>query len=521
MASLMTNVSELISATMDKYSNYFMDKNSNYFIPSHNGVPPVFIPCLKILKNVCDLLQNIEIGAATTLFQDLPTKQLEFLLEFVVFYFEVGTDILKVFLRRMFPENNELSQLKRLFSILYKTIDIYRSDIHILAFLYLTYLGPSQYFDILPINTLECPDETKKLYIRKHILSSLKTRTISPQCRGVIRTVGHNKSSDDFLIFCYNNNKSFDIFYQISLIDNILSHGDVANKIISVRTSKAVIESFLYSQLNVYQLLACLNVNDEYFLVNTMYKTADAFIVNRIAKLVKKHPQLPSIINSNMHLYKRAFVVFCCFLSSALNVASHKIQKTKPWCLYKNKLLAAASVIAHEMINKKNVDFILENCLTNDVNKYTFCTIFRESIVPIFLSNKTIDDSFIFEMLYNGNYEKTFYSLPIQNMSRRLYLCSTKRKNTSYVWYNIAKKHNHHNKISNVEINGLVSQNVIRPNISISHFLFKFGINKHHKLPFKEEGGEFGIFLQTLDKLFCKSRNNRNRSFKFFSLQPI
>ena len=509
-----TALSEIISGA-NKDSGY------NFVILPDNGVPSVFNPCLNILKKLCNTMQVIDGDVAAMLFRELPTKELDFLLSFVVFYFEVGTGLLKELLRKILVDNKELSKIKKLFSILYNTIDCYRSDIHFLAYMYLTYLGPSQYFNIIDKSVLDDSDEIKKTRIRKHVLNSSKVRTIDEHCKWVILEIGRNKSADDFLIFCYNNNKILNIFYQIDRLENIQTSEDVSKETISVKTSRCAIETFLYSQLNVFQLLACLNVNDRYFLINTMKNSANDFIINRIAELIKTHTQLTSIINSNMGLYKRSFLVYCCFLNKMMKDASWEVRIGRSYSKHENKSKMRRAIYGtvYEIINKKSANFILENCLMDDANSYYFCIIFREIIMSVFLSNKTIDDGFILELLYNGNYEKTFSSVTIPDVSRRLYLCPSKRKNTSYVWYNMSTLNNMPSCPTNVEINGIVSQNIIRPNICISHFFLKLGINKLHK-PL-EQKDEFGTFLQTLDKLCCKSTSNRSRINKLFSLTLV
>ena len=496
-----TVLSELISVSMNNGLRY------NFFHYANGSSD--FNPCLNMIAKVGELLNNIDMNITTKLVQELPTKQLEFLLEFVVFYFEVGDAWLTRLLTRILNDD----KLKKLFNILYRTIDIYRSDIHILAFLYLTYLGHLRRFNTIGSFILEHPDEIKKTYIRKHILNSSKIRTISIDCKQEILKVARYKSTNDFLIFCYNNNKIFDLFYQINIIANILSSEDVPNYAISIGTSKAVIETFLYSKLNVYQILACLNTNDDYFLTKIIGGCTDAFVINRIAKLIKTYPQLPSIINSNMILYRRAFIIYCCFLNKMLKYACKKTHT------YKNEVSRDVYDAVCGLINKNNVEIISENFLLSGINSYVADNIFREIIFSVFLSNKTIDDSFILRILYNGVYEKTLISVTNVTNLGYLYLCLSRRVGTSYVWYNIAKRHGHSNKIPSVGINGINDQNIIRHNLCITHFLLKFGINKWHRLCKKKS--YLGEFLQTLDKLNCKIASSRARINKSFSLRPI
>ena len=481
------------------------------------------------------LLQNYGQATMNSTFQKMQPVTLMYFIKFVLYYFESGDNKLFnsfKFGRRRRSKSDRI--IKTIFESTLLAIDFYKTVEHLMAFLYLTYLAPTESFNgiLSPTRTGNSPnDPRKEEYISNYILKTTYTKNTGDAFKKSVRKILKNSSQECFYKssqycfykFCYNNYRQLGIFTSIAIIDSVQNLNDVistSNKF-NDATVEDIIRTFLYKDLNVYQILMCLN--SEYLLNRSVGYDQD-WVYRAISEWIKKYPESVDYINSNFKFCTRAFLMLICLWQGS----SSKLQ-------LRDNIGAIT-----KLFNKENV-IIMTNqpscCYSGphpEVHSFHVC-------MKLFSSLKMIDDDYLLEYLYNGNYKKTFTNCSGYG---RMYLFnynkdSNKDSKTSPIWYNITCKRNESKPYlinqkkytTSAKIHGVSNKSIIRPMICLGRFVSVLGINNKHlvciekmkqtpkwtRLKQKKEQQTFRI----LDLVHRTRQNNRPQINQLFSLKLI
>lgn len=486
-------------------------------------------------------------------FLELSPELTEYLLEFIVIYFEIGTpNIFKFFTFWESSMRNNSTVIRTVFGALYNRItkDTYKSDNHILAYMYLTYLGSLYDFErcfclsaIEKENNIFQNGDDKTLSL-KHV--ETRDKFSSTFTKNILK-LGEKNDDHVFVKFCFNN-KKLSMNKSLHLTDNIGCVRDAVSIELSVDAIKEIEESFLYNILGVYQLLRC--INSSYFLscqlvdathhnqkkgVNIKNK-----LIIMMCKWIKKYPECVRHVNSNVKLCPNAFLVLCIFKrDNEDKVENLRKRQTSNICINKDDVnILFVYDLIHEFFNKDGwcgiSEYFVESQVKN-VQQYRAL----ELCMNILASKKTIDDDFILEILYNGTYKKAF-----SNFGSK-FLCQGGNNNHKGVWLDMSFKnlpdahinvYHYQNryliKYDGFKINCIDNRVLVRPNMCLALFTSVFGmdykVSMHimdgfgmPKLEISKAKDALKSISRASNTSFYSKERYSNKTFKLFSVNSM
>ena len=509
-------------------------------------VDPKFLPYLAIFNEIRQLVSDGCLGGDVakikSVFMELPPPCIDYLLELIVMYFEIGT-------RTTFRFLNKSVTTQIIFSACYNIIlkDVYKSDNHILAFLYMSYLGCFSYYGrvfILAPADLEniIEDDKKRNYIETVILTNTNANTntntnsnsnsiTSRNFKETVRSLKFNKHNGLFLKFCRNNNK-LGIYKYLHLIDNIRCIKGVITSNIDYLMIDEIERSFLYTMLNVYQAIACMN--SEHFLhqmlprgVNKdIYSCRKKDLVNMMCGWIKKYSDCVGLIVLNVKSCVSAFLVLCVFYHDQ-KVPIIKIKKNTPNMLSsEDAAILSCYDSIHEYFNKECWQDIMEYLLCYKIeNRKQYRVL--EICMSMLVTLKITDDDFLLKILKSGTYTKAF------SHATSKYVDKSSVTYGNPLWFDLSFKNERpHRYWGNgilrdppieyigLKINGINNQ--VKPNMCISIFASEFGMNyKRLNLPQISQDVREKAELERATNAFKMSRHNSSKTIKQFCLPMV
>ena len=468
------------------------------------NVPSHFHQYLGIFQQL-DQKTEIQMVHLEKAFAILSSDLVEYLLNFIVLCFESSELSILDNMRKFFPTTTTTKTNKSkvpkssivveekidiaycFYLPLFSRINIYFSEIHLLASVYSACIGRNIYFgnDIHSYSSLlnkyktkfwdlcteilrglEC-NLQKKEHIRGYVLES--TRKIDKKCKYRLERY---VSRDDQIItnaklpiieFFYNNDKQFGVF-------NISEHAKILVKEREIKsdTVRYAFSVFMYEKLDESQILKCINSEYVFNVCNNLKKknpsSHSQVIINRIIHWIQKYPTIIKNLSQNIHQYVTAFIslMYLCF--SLRHCSKH-----------------LGDCIISQAFNKNNFDYLFKDrykSFKKDTgnNKPDNMLV---SYITSFTLNKLVDDDFIFNILYCGLYKYMFSDHYYRNSVDRC-------RKGDREWYSIKQKTKKDNRGTYqrrdnfcFSIFGLPKYN-IRNRTCYKYFFSHLGINTEH-----------------------------------------
>lgn len=298
------------------------------------SLPASYKPFLMVLHKLRDLAPTeTQLNAS---FKILDPDLIDYLLEFVVTYYEKRSVYCHVlsFPERFLPtldkrHNNSSNFLCYFYRSLYNCLDVCRSDIHLMAFIYFSFMA--SILSICPLLTDLTTQRDHKTWcntlnnnflsygtINKHFERAclVSPRVLDGECKGVIKRYLCKNNEiivtiNIFGSFIYNNDEFLGIFNKRKQYEILNSQTDS----IGSDALYFALSIFEYDKLNEYQILSCINSKTIYYVIKS--QTIDrplnrncTIICDRITYWLQKYP-LCNIIINNLKVYKTATLVFC------------------------------------------------------------------------------------------------------------------------------------------------------------------------------------------------------------------
>ena len=459
----------------------------------------VFRPYIGLFNKINKIIKSST--QLTTALAILTPELLEYLLEFVILFFEKGCNAIFQMESHFTPKKGHTDSIIRtIFDFLYRNyIDMNKSDDHVLAYLYLSYLSNTSDFGyMLSANYKEniSRNSIKTNFVENYILKSDNARQLSMFCKkSLFRIIAVNYNSDTILPenlilskFCSNNDKKLKImeFKKTTPLLRVQNEKGLHKKINSDDVS-LVIGSYLYKTLNIFQALLCLNstcFNSKLVSSNGVLKL---LLRTRISEWITKYPDIIDYINSEISFYWYAFLNICYFWN---NIKGDSLSR------YFGRLFC-----------KANLEYILSEVCKP---KNSFCDVMSDSFetwmkaFPIF---KVIDDEFVLLLLYSKAYSKRYsYASGVGHLRSARH-----SKQLKPIWYiindvnNLNSDERGYNVGSSglhIKIHGINNGTVVRRQLCIDHFASTFGIDQHH--------------LDRMEKILVEKPKTCNQNRKHF-----
>lgn len=436
----------------------------------------------KILEEIILIMGNK--AQCNDVLYALDVELIDYLLDFIVTYFEkmyfLGSEYQQFI--SWLEATGYFCNLCSFYRQLYLKVDIERSSLHVLAFVYMMRLNKYvferpglshmqshiQNYNWTWLAKLEKNDQINKI-ICNYILKI--PRILNKDFKILLRNNVFNKSngrsyySDPILIFFFNNETNFLIFNEY---DELLKSRNSIS--FCPRTIAFGLRCFNYDQLNVLQITNC--INSKYFIKcltqnNTIFFLStrnireywDEKISFNLNYWISTFPEIINIINKNVYNYRHAFIFLTYFSITNLCHEGTKLIITK-------------------LFNKNNLNFISkQNIFATIVEIFDSPVKINILFIEEFTKLKVADDEYIYTILYSGLYHQY-----VKDHVFVHYCAIGRPQNEQFVWYDIHVGGTGLVKpfsAPEISIIGLPKQQ-IRKTICFQHFLNKYKINDDH-----------------------------------------
>ena len=462
-----------------------------------------FRPYIGILNKINKIIKSsTQLSAALAI---LNPELLEYLLEFVILFYENGCEVIFEMQSHFSPKKNSTHFIIiTIFEFVYlKYIDLLKSDNHVLAYLYVTYLSNTSNFGYIVHNDHKhcfSRNPIKMKFVENYILKSDNVRHLNVLCKKSLFQIFAVIYNSDTVLpenlilskFCSNNDGNLRImaFTKNNLLLRIQNKESLHKKIKHEDIS-LVIGSYLYKTLNIFQTLFCINSSWLVSKLDSYGEPTKLLLCNRISEWVTKYTDIIDYINSDISFYWYAFLNICYFWN-------------------KNKIINPKRDLLRNidrLFCKTNLEYILSDVCKPKIN-YKYLKDSFETWMKAFSIFKMIDDDFVLLLLYSKTYSKMYAH---ERGVGHLHVGMSFSKPIKPIWYIINDINNLHSNESgynsssdlHIKIHGINNSATVRQRLCIDHFSLRFGIDAHH----------LNLMEKTLVEKTNNGRPNRNQSY--------
>lgn len=372
-------------------------------------IPDEYHNYIAILCHLCEIVTTRD--QIREAFSNLKPELFDYLLKFVIASFEKQEAAELRYIHVFLPVGNNPNKhsepkcdvIYLYYYFLAFSIDVYRSDLHVLAHLYLAHLGEYLYFNSKSSNYTSC-STTMKTFIEKNVQRKKRIETcilvdsrhLSKECKKkIVREIYDNSEiiTNDLLNnnllakFCYNNESKLGVL-KIEYHTKKLVNVEPLSGVLPLETIHFSLGEFQYCKLTMPQALLCIDSKYVSDILMRRHEEADVhrLIKNRINYWINIFPEFTEYLNSSIRfgVHYNAFLSLCIF-----------------WYKLKSKEKILIKPIFDRLFVRDNlVKLLNNNIFFSRCSNQSDIFIMISILIDAFYPTKLVDGDFILNVMY-------------------------------------------------------------------------------------------------------------------------